>query len=154
MSWNMEYPKGTQPALAEIARYIASPLWQNFCVYLEAAYHILPQVEYSACSGAPGWNVKYKKGGRSLCTLYPREGFFTALVCIGGREQMEAELLLPCCCAYVQELYKSVKPFNGSRWLMIDVSDEAILKDTELLVATRAGRKVVRQPVKNRREPL
>lgn len=141
MSWNMAYPKDTQPALAEIARYIASPLWQSFCAFLEAEYSTAPQVDYSNCSGAPGWNVKYKKSGRSLCTLYPHEGFFTALVCIGAREQTETELLLPCCCSRLQELYNSVKPLNGSRWLMIDVTDEAILENVKLLVGTRVRRK-------------
>ncbi|WP_423245054.1 DUF3788 family protein [Heliorestis acidaminivorans] len=24
---------------------------------------------YSKCSAQPGWNVKYKKSGKSLCTL-------------------------------------------------------------------------------------
>lgn len=137
MSWSTAYPQDTQPALAEIARYIASPIWQELCEYLEREYGVSPRVEHSICSGAPGWNVKYKKGGRSLCTLYPHQGFFTALVCIGGREQLAAELLLSGCCEYLQRLYAGAKPFNGSRWLMIEVTDEAIAEGVKLLIRTR-----------------
>jgi len=27
-----------------------------------------------------GWNLKFKKGGRSLCAVYPLAGFFSALM--------------------------------------------------------------------------
>ena len=78
-----------QPTLQEIGERIKSPLWNELCGYIEAAYGVQPSVEYSKCSGAPGWNVKYKKGGKALCTLYPGEGCFTALVAVGQK-------LAPC----------------------------------------------------------
>ena len=27
-----------------------------------------------------GWNIKYQKSGKSLCTIYPQQGYFLALV--------------------------------------------------------------------------
>ena len=39
--------------------------------------------------------MKYKKSSRALCTLYPDEGQFTALITVGAKEAPEAELLLP-----------------------------------------------------------
>nr|WP_305115698.1 DUF3788 family protein [uncultured Acetatifactor sp.] len=32
-----------------------------------------------------------KKAGRTLCTIYPREGYFTVMVVIGTREKDAAE---------------------------------------------------------------
>jgi hypothetical protein len=122
MEWSRQYTKTMEPALKQIAEYIGSPLWQELCGFLETGYSTLPKVEYSICSGAPGWNVKYKKGGRALCTLYPHEGFFTCLICIGTKEVTECELLLSDCCSYVQELFLKAKPMNDTRWLMIDVT--------------------------------
>jgi hypothetical protein len=112
-------------------------MWQDFCGYVEAGYGVKPLVEYSMCSGAPGWNVKYKKGGRSLCTLYPREGYFTCLVCIGAKEVLEAELMLPICTAYTRGLYEKARPVNGTRWLMVDVTGEDILEDAKRLLLVR-----------------
>jgi hypothetical protein len=106
MTWSEEYPKASEPALEQMAEYTGSPLWQELCGFVETAYGVPPQIEYSLCSGARGWNVKYKKGSRALCTLYPREGFFTCLVCIGARESTEAELVLTACTPYVRELYQ------------------------------------------------
>ncbi|HWQ51278.1 MAG TPA: DUF3788 domain-containing protein [Terriglobales bacterium] len=141
MSWASSYPKSDEPALEQIAGFVASPLWRELRGFVETGYGAAPQVEYSMCSGAPGWNVKYKKGGRSLCTLYPHEGFFTCLICIGAREEVGAGLLLPGCCAYTRALFEKAKPMNGTRWLMMDVTSEDILEDAKRLISLRAGQK-------------
>lgn len=141
MLWNDLYPKGCAPELPAISAYIESPLWEALRTRLEQRYGVLPAVEHSTCSGAPGWNVKYKKGGRALCTLYPAQGFFTCLVSVGSRETPEAELLLPTCTQYLQELYRGVKVYNGGRWLMIEVRSAEILEDVLALIALRVGKK-------------
>lgn len=137
MNWNEKFPKGERPDIPQIDAYTASPLWAELREYLETTYVISPVVEHSGCGGAPGWNVKYKKSGRALCTLYPADGFFTCLVSIGSREAMEAELLLSACTDYVRELYWNCKPFNGGRWLMIDVKSPEILADAKAMIGTR-----------------
>ena len=141
MNWNQRYPKSRQPSLGEIAAYIDSPLWGDLCTWAEAAYAIAPKVEHSTCSGAPGWNVKYKKGGRALCTLYPDEGAFTAMVTIGSKEAAEAELLLPTCSDYLHELYANTREFNGARWLMIRITDVRVLEDVKHLIRLRIAPK-------------
>lgn len=137
MKWNELYTNIKQPSLAQISDYIASPLWAELCRHLEQSYGVLPKTEYSVCSGAPGWNVKYKKGGRALCTLYPAEGYFTAMVSVGSRESAEAEMLLVFCTDYIKNLYQNTRPFNGGRWLMIEVTSSEILNDVKQLVKLR-----------------
>ena len=137
MSWATSYPHSDKPALEQIAGFIHTPMWQEFCAYVEAGYGVAPMVEHSMCAGAPGWNVKYKKGGRSLCTLYPREGYFTCLVCIGAKEVLEAELVLPICTPYTRALYEKSRPVNGTRWLMLDVTKGDILEDAKRLLLVR-----------------
>ena len=141
MSWLEAYPKAQEPTLEEIDRFIESPLWNGLCSWAEGAYSIAPKVEYSTCSGAPGWNVKYKKSGRALCTLYPEAGQFTALVTIGAKEATQAELLLPTCTDYIRELYARTREFNGARWLMIRVTDAQVLEDVKQLIRLRIAPK-------------
>ena len=137
MSWFQRYPKSQQPTLEQISDYIAIPLWGELCAWAEKAYQIEPKVEHSTCSGAPGWNVKYKKGGRALCTLYPDEGQFTALITVGAKEAPEAELLLPTCSDYIRELFAHTQTMNGARWLMIRVTDARVLEDVKKLIRLR-----------------
>lgn len=141
MNWNEQYPKITMPNLQEVSCFVANPLWDELCDHIESCYDVLPKTEHSICSGAPGWNIKYKKSGRSLCTLYPDNGFFTCLVSAGSREAMEAELLLSTCTEYVRNLYWNTKPFNGGRWLMVSVTSVEILEDVKKLIDLRVQKK-------------
>ena len=141
MNWFERYPKSQQPTLEEIANFIASPLWGELCAWAEKTYQIEPKVEHSTCSGAPGWNVKYRKGGRALCTLYPDDGQFIAMVSVGVKEAPEAELLLPTCSDYMRELFARTQTFNGGRWLMIRGTDAAVLEDVKKLIRLRVAPK-------------
>ena len=137
MNWNEAFPKATEPDFTQITQYISSAPWSLLNQHLQASYNVQPKIEHSICSGAPGWNVKYKKSGRSLCVLYPNKGFFTCLVCIGTKEAPEAELLLSACTDDTRTMYWSAKPFNGARWLMLNVTSDEILEDAKRLISTR-----------------
>ena len=60
-------------------------------------YKCNEKIEYSMCSLEKGWNVKFKKSGKSLCTIYPREGYFTILIVVGRKEKTLIEEMLPDC---------------------------------------------------------
>lgn len=141
MEWSNLFGPDTQPNLEDIDEFINNKLWRELNDVLQKAYKVSPKVEYSKCSAQPGWNVKYKKGGKSLCTLYPMEGFFIALVTIGNKETNEVEMTLSSYTTNIQDLYKRT-PFScGGRWLMISVTDKAVLNDVINLVNIRVKTK-------------
>lgn len=137
MDWNSLYSNSALPTWEQVAEYINTPLWADFNERIQSAYQVRPCMEHSRCSMRAGWNIKYKKGGRSLCTLYPMEGYFTALVVIGNSEFAEAELLMPLCSNYVQTVFKATKAGNRQRWLMLDVKNERIMEDVFSLISLR-----------------
>lgn len=137
MGWIETYNRDDKPEFEAICRYVDNPCWDELCGFLEETYAVKPIIEYSICSGAPGWNVKYKKSGRALCTLYPNQGYFTCLVSIGRKEASEAEFLLTSFGSYMQDLYKNTNVFNGGRWLMIDVTAEEICAEAKELICLR-----------------
>lgn len=136
MSWSKEYSKLNKPEMESIEKYINSPYWNDLCDFIEKSYCVSPIIEYSQCSGAPGWNVKYRKGSKALCTLYPNKDYFTCLISIGSKISMEAEVVISSV-EYLKELYYNAKPFNGSRWLMIDVKTDEILNTVKELLYIR-----------------
>lgn len=137
MEWANFYGADRTSTPAQVEEYIASPLWRKLNDFLRQGYDTQPAYSYSGCAGQPGWNVKYQKAGRSLCTLYPMEGFFIALVVIGAKEVTQAELLAPTLSPHVQALLQSAVAVAGGRWLMIHVTDEMILNDVKQLVQLR-----------------
>lgn len=137
MDWNLLYSNVTPPTWEQVTEYIGSPLWAEFNERIQSAYQIKPCMEYSRCSMQAGWNIKYKKGGKSLCTLYPMQGYFIALVVVGSHELMEAEFLMPQCSDYVQTVFKNTKTGNRQKWLMLEVRDRGIMDDVFRLINLR-----------------
>jgi hypothetical protein len=141
LNWSEIYPKSLMPSRGQINDYIGNPVWNELCGQIEQQFGVEPKVEYSTCSAAPGWNVKYRKGGRALCALYPRDGFFYCLIAIGPTIAQETELLLPTFSSEVRQMYLGAAPMNGTRWLMIDVRTENTARDVQSLVTIRAKAK-------------
>ncbi len=126
------------PTLQDVASYIGNPVFMQFCDEIKSKYSCNEKIEYSLCSLEKGWNVKFKKSGKSLCTIYPRESFFTVLVVVGKKEKEEVEKILPDCSLELQELYANTKEFNGQKWLMINLEDcNKIYSDVLRLIEIR-----------------
>lgn len=147
MKWNELFNEHLTPSSKDIKDYIgaAEENWNNLTEYIENTYEAKPKIEYSRCSLQPGWNVKYKKNGKSLCTLYPMEDYFIALVVIGPKEQDEAEAAMEAgvFSTYVEELYKKTSGSAMGSWLMIEVKDGSILNDIKILINMRVKAKNV-----------
>lgn len=132
--------RGYCPSLEELREYTGSPVFSRFCADVKARYACKEKIEFSSCSWEPGWNVKLKKSGKSLCTVYPREGFFTVLVVIGQREKDAAEAVLRDCTPELRDIYRQTAEGNGQKWLMIDLEDqEKLYWDVFRLIDLRRG---------------
>lgn len=139
MEWSEKYDNSHQPTEENICKFVNNVLWCEFNSYLQKTYNILPGVFYSRCSMQKGWNLNYRKRGKSLCRLYPMRGYFIALLVIGIREINEAEVLMPLCSEYTQNLFQhTVFGYNG-KWMMMEVRNKDILEDVKKLTALRVN---------------
>lgn len=112
------------PSIGELSDYVSNPVFIHFCSEMERRYGTVSLLSFSSCSWEKGWNIKFRKAGRSLCTLYVREGFFTVLIVIGEKERSDVERILPQLPQRLREIYLKTPSGNGQKWLMIDVEDE------------------------------
>lgn len=128
------------PTLDEISECTHNPLFSIFCSEIQAKYRCKEKIEYSSCSWKPGWNVKFKKSGKNLCTLYPKDGYFTVLVVIGQAEKPTVEHIMCQCTPEIQEICHQTKEGNGQKWLMIDLEDrDNRYLDVIRLIGIRCG---------------
>jgi len=143
--WSELFNGEREPSESHIEEFVNTPLWNEFVGYLQQSYNIKPKLSYSECSmddgSWKGWNVKYKKSGKALCTLYPKRGYFRSLVQIGLREMNEAELLMPLCTEYTQNLFKQTVFGRSGKSLAFDVKNADILNDMKELIALRVTTK-------------
>ena len=144
MQWHEIFDRGHEPSDAQIREFVDTPLFDELDGHLRETYKVKPKLAYSGCAmdGGmwKGWNIKYQKSGKSLCTLYPKQGYLQLLVTISERGVNEAELLMPMCTAYIQSLFAQ-SDFHSSRYLGIDLRDESVLHDVKSLIDIRAKTK-------------
>lgn len=127
------------PTIDEISEFVRNPLFDDLCQKMMVTYKANCKIEFSKCSWAYGWNIKFKKYGKTLCTIYPKESYFTALVVIGKKEKEQAEEALLEMSPEIQEIYRRTQEGNGQRWLMIDLEDAgAVYNDALALIDIRA----------------
>ncbi len=109
-----------QPDMEEMISYVGIPLFSELCAAMERDYQPQRRIEYSGEKGFSGWNLKFKKSGRTLCTVYPRRGHFLMLLVIGPKEKEYVEALLPTFTAAFRDRYSGTREFMGQRWMMLD----------------------------------
>ena len=108
-------------------------LWKSLTAYVEASYDLEPV--YGRPSKRYGWDVKYRKGGRTLLSLTPDAETFTALVVLGANEAEAArELDLG---EHVQRIFDEAEPLHDGRWLFIPVESERDVQDVEDLLTLK-----------------
>jgi len=126
------------PNIDEISAYIKNPLFDEFYEYLNSEYKAICKIEYSKDVWLQGWNIKFKKAGKSLCVIYPKEKVFTVLIVVSAKEKGSVEYLLPSFSEQTQKIYYTTKEGNGQRWLMIDLRrNDSVYKDVLQLIRIR-----------------
>jgi hypothetical protein len=78
------FDKEIEPTESEIRNFIGTEYFSDLDSHLRDNYIIKPKLAYSGCAMDNniwrGWNIKYQKSGKSLCTIYPQQGYFLVLV--------------------------------------------------------------------------
>ena len=121
------------PNISEISVYIENSAFDELYQHMNNEYKAVCKIEYSKDVWARGWNVKFKKSGKSLCVVYPKKNYFTVLVVVGNKEKD------------VQEIYRNTREGNGQRWLMIDLkSKNNVYQDVLRLIEIRYAIKCVK----------
>ena len=79
--------------------------------------------------------MKYRKGGRTLVSLVPDRGGFTALVVLGEKE-VDAVRQLELG-RHVRDVFDSATQLRDGRWLFISVKSARDVEDIERLLAVK-----------------
>jgi len=113
-----------QPELYEISEYIENSLFDELCKIMIDEYQAKVRIEFSKDVWARGWNIKFRKSGRSLCVVYPKKKYFTLLIVIGRREKEMFDHQYDQLTDEMRNIYLSTKEGMDQRWLMIDITSE------------------------------
>lgn len=93
------------PNISEISSYIENPIFDEFYQYMNDKYKAVCKIEYSKDVWARGWNVKFRKSGKSLCVIYPKK---TILLCWWSWVIKRKNVLKTCYLGFLNIYRKSI----------------------------------------------
>jgi len=93
----------------------ASSLWSEMVDYLASSYDHEPVMSREGKDQT--WTVRYRRGGRTLVTLYPRKDEFVVLVVLGRDEVSKVRTARLS--KRVKDAFETAKQFHDGRWLWI-----------------------------------
>lgn len=129
-----------EPSLDQMLDYMNDYARENMkeiSDFLESEYKARPVIMYSSCSAMPGWNIKYKKGSKSFCTIYPDKEYFTILLVINNDVNEKILEHKDMYSKYFLNLVQNSGSLNGCKWLMIGVDDTSVLKDIKRVISLK-----------------
>lgn len=127
--------------LISVVKAESNALLIDLCRHIEAEFDAKEQIDYSACSMAPGWNLKYKKSSKSICTIYPYKDYFTVLITLNFDALELFNIMADTFCQYIRDLAANTSGMNGAKWLSVNVTDKIIAEDVKKLLKLKAGTK-------------
>ena len=109
--------------------------YQKLNDYLKSAYEIDPIQD----SGGKkyGWNYKYRKGSKTICTLFPEKKAFTVLVTLGKNDLEKLKPDFKKLSPELQKLVKDTHHYHDGKWLWIRVPTAANINDIKLLTSLK-----------------
>jgi hypothetical protein len=114
-------------------------MWYELINYINQIDKVKMRKGYSKDVWQPGWNLKYKKNNKALLTMYPQNECFSVLIVLGNDNFNEFINKKDRYTEYVVKLFEDAKLYNGTKWLMIEVKNDLILKDVKNLINIKAN---------------
>jgi hypothetical protein len=109
---------------------VKRPLWEELTRFIADNYP--SPGEWNFGGKTYGWNLWYRKSGKTLVTLYPQDRYFVAQIVL-GKKQVEQALMLKLGKNAATDLTETPQLHDG-RWLFIKVKTEKDVKDIQQLL--------------------
>lgn len=107
----------------------AKPVWEKYLTAIRDTYEMEELWD--------GNELKFRRGGKTLVTLYIKEGFFTLLLIYGKAERAKFEEQMDTFPVVLQDLYRNSRTFHDGKWMFLDAADDSLVPDVMRMLAIK-----------------
>lgn len=123
------------PPNKEMIFLIGQPLfdvWTKLTDFIESKY----DMDRFWNSGGKKWTYeyKYRRGGKTLCTLYAKENVFGFMIIFGKAEREKVEAIRSDLSPETQRIYDEATTYHDGKWVMFELTDTSLFSDMEKLL--------------------
>ena len=106
--------------------------WIAACSLIDGLY----EMDTLWNTGGKAWvyEYKYRRGGKTLCTLYARENCFGLLIIFGKDERAKFEAEQEMYSDAIKDIYNSSTTYHDGKWMMFEPTDLSLFNDIKKLL--------------------
>lgn len=131
----MSDDRSYEEQLADLLDKSQYDLWMQLCERIDGQY----EMDRTWSSGGKAWDLeyKYRRGGKTLCALYAKEGCFGFMVILGKDERSKFEADRASYSEAIRSAYDDAKTFHDGKWIMFEPTDDSQFDDYMRLLAIK-----------------
>jgi hypothetical protein len=101
--------------------------WNAVCSAVDSIY----EMDKLWNDGGKKWDYeyKYRRGGKTLCSLYARENCFGVLIIFGKDERARFEASRGKYSDAIQSIYNAATTYHDGKWIMVEMDDSLLLDE-------------------------
>lgn len=110
-------------------------VWKELCEIIDKRY----DMERICNSVSKEWKYeyKYRRGGKTLCSLYVKDNCIGFMIIFGKNEREKFENDRHNYSKKVQAIYDEAKTYRDGKWIMFIVNDTSMFEDFIKLLAIK-----------------
>ena len=127
--------KTRKPTAEEMVSFIgeqAKEAWLEIKRFIKDRYDLVPETIFYGTKY--GWTIRYRKGGKTICSLFPEKGGFTVLIVLGKKESEKALLIRNELSTKIHKLLGNTEQLHDGRWLWIRLLTTSDTDDVKKLL--------------------
>ncbi len=102
-------------------------VWNKLCALIDGNY----DMDCLWNQGGKAWKYeyKYRRGSKTLCSLYARENCIGFMIVFGKDERSKFEVEKENYSKEVQEIYDNTHTYHDGKWIMFEPTDTTLFND-------------------------
>jgi hypothetical protein len=131
--------RAQEPSRRSVSQVLgqARPAWDNLEMYLAESYDLEGSLHFMY-GEKYGWALRFRRGGRTILTMYPNRGFFTVQIILSKVQVAAARAIgLP---SRVLKVLDGAKDYPEGRWLFIPVESRKAVRELRTLIGLKLPR--------------
>lgn len=107
-------------------------VWSEVNSFIEKNYNVECIWDKGGKTGI--YELKYRKSGKTLCALYPRELGIQILIILGKAEREKFEISRNEFTKYLTDFYENTHQYHDGKWLYLDYNSNLSVEDIKKLI--------------------
>ena len=125
----------SKSTLIELLGQSLFEVWQELCSAIDEKY----EMDRIWNAGGKNWiyEYKYRRGGKTLCSLYAKDNCIGFMIIFGKDERIKFEDIRDTLSNAVCRQYDEAKPYPDGKWVMFEPTNSAEFDDYIKMLAIK-----------------